>query len=97
MISTIIIEVILLVLGAILAIPGVINGWSGVTIDSIPLVGEVVHSALLTAVGYWNTFLNIVPYLQLPWHLFLWVILPFEMIMILLRLVLGSRLPVSHN
>jgi len=68
-----------------------------VTLASIPLVGSYISEFLLLGVGYMNAFFEIVPYAELPWRLFLLVILPFEISLLLLKVLLGSRLPANVN
>lgn len=67
-----------------------------VTISSIPIVGPSVYSVLVTVVSTWNAFLVTFPYAALPWKLFLFVILPFELLLLVAKLILGHRLPISH-
>jgi len=67
-----------------------------VTLSSIPLVGPFISSTLGTVVGVWNAFLVTFPYAQLPWTIFLYVIIPFELILLILKAILGSRVP-THN
>jgi len=62
----------------------------------IPLIGNSVSSILLTVVRYWNTFMETFPYAQTGWDIFIYVIIPFEIALLTLKLFLGSRTPVSH-
>lgn len=55
-----------------------------------------VHNVLSLAVGYWNGFLTIFPFAVLPWHLFLYVVIPFEIALLVLKFFLGSRVPSHH-
>lgn len=66
-----------------------------VTISSIPFIGEDLYSVLALAVGYWNTFLQIFPFSVVVWHMFLWIILPFEILFIIAKVFFGSRLPAN--
>lgn len=67
-----------------------------VTIADIPVIGESVSSILLQMVVMWNAFLLTFPYAQLPWNILLYVILPFEVLLLVFRFILGHRVPVSH-
>lgn len=55
-----------------------------------------IDSALSYVVGIWNTFLVTVPYAVVVWHMFLYFVVPFEVGLLVVKLVLGSRAPV-HN
>jgi len=67
-----------------------------VSISTIPIVGSSIYNAMAWGMGVWNAFLLTVPYAQLPWRIVLYVILPFELILLLVKVFLGSRVPV-HN
>lgn len=68
-----------------------------VTVATLPLIGPYVYTFLSLAIGYWNTFIGILPYFALPWILFLKVILPFELTLLLLKVFLGHRTPAHFN
>lgn len=50
-------------------------------------------SLLATAIGTYNSFLDIFPFATLPTQLFLGVVLPFELALLIGKFFLGSRLP----
>lgn len=62
-----------------------------VTISSIPYIGSTVSSLLLTIVKMFNAFADTFPYVTVLWHTFLYVVLPFEFIMLIMKFFLGSR------
>jgi len=68
-----------------------------VSLSSIPYIGTGVSTGLTTMVGVWYGFLETFPYAQLPWNIFLFVILPFEIGLILLKFFFGNRLPINVN
>lgn len=81
-------------LGLILSIPTAIFGEA--TVANIPLIGSTVAPMLLNAVGYFNSFREIVPYFNVLWYVFLGLILIFEPLLIVLKFFLGHRAPI-HN
>jgi len=68
-------------------------GGHSVDLTNIPYIGDSVYSAVVVAVGYWNTALSVVPYLELPWNIFINFIIWFELALIILKVFLGSRTP----
>ena len=56
-----------------------------------------MSSVLLTAVVLFNTFLETFPYAIVGWHMFLYVVIPFEILLIVLKVFLGSRAIGQHN
>lgn len=74
-----------------------VTGTHVVTIASIPVVGYYAAVALGLAMGYWNLFMDAVPYFHLPWNILLHFIIPFELGIIVLKFVLGSHIPVAHE
>ena len=66
-----------------------------VTIASLPIIGSAVSSTLILMIKYWNSFIETFPYAKLPWQIFLYVILPFEILMIIAKFFLGSRVPTN--
>jgi len=89
MITSILINFIMLIVGAIFSL------FPTVTVASIPFVGQYINTALVFMVTTWNSFLDIFPYAQLPWHLVLTVIIPMEVSLLLLKFFLGHRLPTN--
>lgn len=90
MILNILIQFVLRVFSAIFSI------FPEVSILSLPF-GEQIRDNLILAVSYWNAFSGTFPYALVAWHVFLWVILPFEALMLLGRFFLGHRMPVNSN
>lgn len=64
-----------------------------VSIASIPVIGHFVVSILETIVETWNAFLITFPYAVIAWHMLLWVILPFEILMAVGKFFFGNRMP----
>jgi uncharacterized protein (DUF983 family) len=91
MIFNLLINVVLAVFGYLFTLLPV------VTIASIPIVGSFVSSALYFAVEIWNSFMVTFPYAQLVWHVFIYVILPFEILMLIGKFFLGHRMPNNTN
>lgn len=46
-----------------------------------------------SATGIWVSFMQTFPYAIVAWHMLLWVVLPFELLMLVFKMILGSRLP----
>jgi len=67
-----------------------------VSVSSIPYYGEDIASVLLTVVTTWNAFMVTFPYAVVLWNIFLYVILPFEFLLLIGKFFLGSRLPSNH-
>jgi hypothetical protein len=63
---------------------------------SIPYVGPGLSSILTTAVTSWNAFTITFPYALTAWHVFIYVILPFEITLVILRFIIGHRAPGQH-
>jgi len=56
-----------------------------------------IDSALVSMISTWNAFMVTFPYAQTGWNMFLYFILPFELIMLIMKFVLGSRSPSNIN
>jgi hypothetical protein len=87
----------LLLIGFIFVIRVILSIIPNVNISGIPYIGEPVYAVLVNIMGYWNTFLEIFPYSQVVFHVFIYVILPFEFSLLILKMFLGHRLPVNTN
>jgi len=72
-------------------------GGNTVDLSNIPYIGSAFRDILITALSYWNTALTVVPYLVLPWHIFIYVLLPFEILMLVAKVILGSRVPTMSS
>jgi len=68
-----------------------------VTIADLPYFGEQISSTLVWAISTWNAFLITFPYAETAWHIFLWIILPFEVTMLVAKFFIGHRLPAQQN
>jgi hypothetical protein len=81
------------------AIVNIINGvLSFLPVVSLSSVfGLDLASPLSGVVSTWNAFMITFPYAMVAWHMLLWVVLPFEALMLLGKFLLGHRLPVNTN
>ena len=66
-----------------------------VTLASIPVIGDTISNILLTMVQKYNAFVESFPYAQTGIRILVYVILPFELLIIIAKFFLGSRVP--HN
>jgi hypothetical protein len=66
------------------------------TLADIPYIGEAVQEILTRIVLQWNAFEATFPYVTALYQVFLYVIIPFELAVLVVRFVLGNRTPVSH-
>lgn len=86
--------IINLLINVILAIfAGIFSFLPPVTIASIPIIGGPASTALLAMVKTWNALLSTVPYLEHLWDIFLFVILPFEGLLLIAKFFMGNRTP----
>jgi len=83
MIITVLITVLVLILGALSSVLP--------TTATLPFG---LDSLLITAVSYFNMIMITVPYLQVVWDCFIYLLI-FEGVLQLIKLFLGSRTPVS--
>jgi len=90
MIITIFLNIIIFIIGGIFRLLPVVS------IASIPYIGSAVSGYLTTAVLTWNAFIATFPYAGIAWNVFIFVILPFEALMLIGKFFLGHRMP-SHN
>ena len=67
------------------------------SLSNIPYVGSLIVSTITSAVKTWNTILETIPYLQFSWNAFLYVIIPAEIILLLMKFALGSRAPINEK
>jgi len=91
MIITLLISVILNIISAIFFL------LPEVSIASIPYFGEEVRNTLIWAIQTWNAFMLTFPYAETAWHMFLWVVVPFELLLLIGKFLLGHRLPAQNN
>jgi len=90
MIINLLINTVLLIFGSIFVF------LPEVSIATLPYIGEPARAVLVSAVTMWNTFMVTFPYAQTPYDIFVYVIIPFEALILLARFFLGNRLPVNH-
>jgi len=89
--------IITLLLTAIGTMLSAMFSWLPIaTVASIPYIGNTLSSVLINAVQSWNSFVVTFPYAGISWHVLIWVVIPFEITMLILKTFLGSRTP-SHT
>jgi len=76
-------------------INGVLSFLPEVSLDSI--FGIDFATPLYSIVATWNAFMDTFPYAEVAWRMLLWVVLPFEALMLLGKFLLGHRLPAHTN
>jgi len=86
----------LLINALLLLFGGIFSFFEPVSLADLPVAGPLLSSTLTSAVQIWNTFMETVPYLQFPWTLFLVVVLPFEILLLIAKFILGHRSPANH-
>jgi len=91
MISIFLLQVFIIIIGVFFFILPV------ATISSIPIIGSTISDILYSIIISWNTFMISFPYAQTLWDVFLFVIIPFEISVLILKLVFGSRTPIQHH
>jgi len=75
---------------------GVFDYIGFVQLSDIPVIGDTVSSTLLIMITTYNAFVDTLPYAGIAMNVFLYVIVPFEVTMFVIKLLLGSRTP-SHT
>lgn len=70
-----------------------ITGLFAVTLEGIPYIGTEIVSILSTMTGLWNSFMETFPYADTAWTIFLYVIIPFEISLLVLKFFLAHRVP----
>lgn len=70
-----------------------------VSIATIPVIGETVSSLLLQIVQVYHAFIETFPYAIVGFNVLIYVILPFELLMLVAKFFLGHRAPnsLSHD
>jgi hypothetical protein len=66
------------------------------TIADLPYVGDTIQVVLIQAVSIWNSWMVTFPYSVDVWNRFVFGIIPFELLLVLVRFILGNRTPVAH-
>ena len=87
MIFNLLINFVLLIVGSIFVF------LPEVSLAGLPIVGDFLPALLLRIVVTWNAFVETFPYAGLAWSIVLYVILPFEALLIISKFFLGSRSP----
>lgn len=64
-----------------------------VSLASIPYIGVSLRGDVVWMVGVWNSFMQTFPYAQIAWQVFLYVVVPFELLLLVAKFFLGHRLP----
>jgi len=84
------IEILIYILTQIVSAFGLLFGYTGQAPLLLPFG---IDAALQNVVGIWNAFIVTFPYAEIGWHMFLYFILPFELLMLAMKFIMGSRLP----
>jgi hypothetical protein len=88
-----IIEIIVFILLRVYSFFSVLFPGSG----DVPLLLPFgIDAALVYAMSLWNGFLSFFPYAGITWDLFLYFVLPFEFLLLVFKLFLGSRTPTTN-
>lgn len=91
MIINLLINFVLLLLGAIFTL------FPNAEIADIPYIGDTLVTILVSMVTKWNAILDTIPYFVYPYHVFLYVILPFEISMLVFKSLFGHRMPTQNT
>lgn len=63
------------------------------TLADLPIIGTTVSDTLETVIETWNAFMVTFPYAVTLWDVFIFVILPFEILLLVAKFLLGHRVP----
>jgi len=91
MIFNLLIYLVLLVVTSIFSLLPVVS------ISTIPVIGPTVASWLLYTVKLYNGLISTFPYAQVAFQVLIYVIIPFELLMLLGKFLLGHRLPINNQ
>jgi len=94
MIINLFLNFLFLVLGFVFTLGGLLPP---VDIASLPFIGEFLSSTLITVVQILNAFVDSFPYAGVAWNIFIWVILPFEVVLLVAKFILGHRVPTNDT
>jgi len=83
--------IIHLILSVVTVFANILTSWLP-DVEVLPLGLDPI---LNTAVGYFNGVTETLPYLNVVWQCFLYI-LSFEILLLVLKIFLGSRVP-THN
>jgi len=67
------------------------------TIKDIPIIGVFMYDFLLNMVETFNAFFVTFPYAIELWNVFIYVMIPFELAVLLIKFILGARTPIAHH
>jgi len=68
-----------------------------VTIADIPYYGSGISANLTEVVHTWNSFMETFPYAEVGFTMFLWVVIPTELLLLVAKIILGHRVPVNSR
>jgi len=66
-------------------------------INEIPVVGTWIEEILINMVTVWNSLQITIPYFTDTMVVFIYAIIPFEIALLILKLILGNRVPANIN
>jgi len=72
---------------------GIFSFLPEVSLSDIPVIGSSVSSTLSLMVTKYNALIETFPYAQTGFLIMVYVILPFEILMLVAKFFLGSRVP----
>jgi len=86
------------IIKAIVLFVSVVFYWlPEVTIEDLPYLGSSVSDLLITMIRYWNSAVETVPYLQLGMDIFIYIIIPFELLLLVAKFFLGHHVPTNSR
>lgn len=91
MIINLLINFILLVFGSLWVFLPVVK------LSDIPLIGGFFVEYFTIMVNVWHSFMNFFPYAEMGWNMLIYVILPFEILLLTAKFFLGHRLPTNSH
>lgn len=91
MLLNLIIQIVLYILA------GIFFYFPPANIANIPIVGQLISNILITMMQTWNAFMVTFPYAVFAWHMLLWVVIPFEIGMLIMKFFLGHHIPAHLN
>jgi len=65
-------------------------------ISEIWYIGPDVYDVLVAMAQTWAGVLDTVPYFEDAWNVVKYAIIPFELLMLVLKVILGSRTPFNN-
>ena len=87
----------LLIDGLFLVLTAIFYFLPEVSLADIPIIGSSITTNLPIIVHHWNGFMEIFPYAEDTWNVFLYVIIPFEILLLIAKFFLGHHVPVNHS